>query len=218
MAIHRIMTHIKIAIVDDHALVRSGLRGFFTDQPDIEVVAEACDGAQALDMVRQHPLDVLILDISMPKQSGMDVLARIQAHAPDLGILILSGYPEEHYAVSLLRRGVSGYLNKQCEPEDILAAVRRIAGGSRYITPEVAEMLAGQLNRIDNAPAHEQLSARELQVLLRLAKGETVGDIAHSLCLSAKTVSTYRTRILEKMGLTSNSDLTYYALKNGLLD
>jgi DNA-binding NarL/FixJ family response regulator len=212
------MTHIKIAIVDDHALVRSGLRGFFTDQPDIEVVAEASDGAQALDLVRQHQLDVLILDISMPKQSGMDVLARIQAHAPDLGILILSGYPEEHYAVSLLRRGVSGYLNKQCDPEDIVAAVRRIAGGNRYITPEVAEMLAGQLHRTDNAPAHEQLSARELQVLLRLAQGETVGDIAQSLCLSAKTVSTYRTRILEKMGLASNSDLTYYALKNGLLD
>ena len=212
------MTHIKIAIVDDHAMVRSGLRGFFTDQTDIEVVAEASDGAQALDVVRQHALDVLVLDISMPKQSGMDVLARIQAHAPDLGILILSGYPEEHYAVSLLRRGVSGYLNKQCEPEDIVTAVRRIAGGNRYITPQVAEMLACQLNRPDNAAAHDQLSARELQVLLRLAQGETVGDIAESLFLSAKTVSTYRTRILEKMGLASNSDLTYYALKNGLLN
>jgi two-component system, NarL family, invasion response regulator UvrY len=212
------MPKIRIAIVDDHALVRSGLRGFITDQPDIEVVAEASDGAQALDVVRQHALDVLVLDISMPKQSGMDVLARIQAHAPDLGILILSGYPEEHYAVSLLRRGVSGYLNKQCEPEDIVTAVRRIAGGNRYITPQVAEMLACQLNRPDNAAAHDQLSARELQVLLRLAQGETVGDIAESLFLSAKTVSTYRTRILEKMGLASNSDLTYYALKNGLLN
>jgi len=212
------MPKIRIAIVDDHALVRSGLRGFITDQPDIEVVAEASDGAQALDVVRQHALDVLVLDISMPKQSGMDVLARIQAHAPDLGILILSGYPEEHYAVSLLRRGVSGYLNKQCEPEDIVTAVRRIAGGNRYITPQVAEMLASQLNRPDNAAAHDQLSARELQVLLRLAQGETVGDIAESLFLSAKTVSTYRTRILEKMGLASNSDLTYYALKNGLLN
>jgi len=194
------MPKIRIAIVDDHALVRSGLRGFITDQPDIEVVAEASDGAQALDVVRQHALDVLVLDISMPKQSGMDVLARIQAHAPDLGILILSGYPEEHYAVSLLRRGVSGYLNKQCEPEDIVTAVRRIAGGNRYITPQVAEMLACQLNRPDNAAAHDQLSARELQVLLRLAQGETVGDIAESLFLSAKTVS------------------TYYALKNGLLN
>jgi len=212
------MPKIRIAIVDDHALVRSGLRGFITDQPDIEVVAEACDGAQALDVVRQHALDVLVLDISMPKQSGLDVLARIQAHAPDLGILILSGYPEEHYAVSLLRRGVSGYLNKQCAPEDIVAAVRRIAAGNRYITPQVADMLASQLGRPDNTAAHDQLSARELQVLLRLAQGETVGDIAQALCLSAKTVSTYRTRILEKMGLASNSDLTYYALKNGLLN
>jgi DNA-binding NarL/FixJ family response regulator len=209
---------IKIAIVDDHALVRSGLRGFCLDQADIEVVAEASDGAQALDIVRQHQIDVLILDISMPKQSGMDVLARIQAHAPDLGILVLSAYPEEHYAVALLRRGVGGYLNKQCEPEDIVAAVRRIAGGNRYITPQVADMLASQLNRPATAAAHEQLSARELQVLLRLGKGETVGDIAQSLCLSAKTVSTYRTRILEKMNLSTNSDLTYYALKNGLLD
>jgi DNA-binding NarL/FixJ family response regulator len=154
----------------------------------------------------------------MPQQSGMDVLARIHAHAPDLGILILSGYPEEHYAVSLLRRGASGYLNKQCSPDDVLAAVRRIAGGNRYITPQVAELLASQLNRPDAAAAHEQLSARELQVLLRLARGEAVGDIAQALFLSAKTVSTYRTRILEKMALSTNSDLTYYALKNGLLD
>jgi DNA-binding NarL/FixJ family response regulator len=212
------MHKIKIAIVDDHALVRDGLRGFLTDQPDIEVVAEASNGAQALDVVGEHELDVLILDISMPQQSGMEVLPRIQARAPKLGILILSGYPEEHYAVSLLRHGASGYLNKQCDPEVVLAAVRRIAGGKRFITPQVAELLASQLDRPDTAAAHEQLSARELQVLLRLAKGETVGDIAQSLFLSAKTVSTYRTRILEKMVLATNSDLTYYALKNGLLD
>jgi DNA-binding NarL/FixJ family response regulator len=212
------MPKIQIAIVDDHSMVRSGLRGFLMDQPDIEVVAEASNGAQALELVREHALDVLILDISMPEQSGMDVLARIQARAPALGILILSGFAEEHYAVPLLRRGVSGYLNKQCELEDILVAVRRIAGGNRYITPQVAEMLASQLNRSDSAAAHEQLSARELQVLLRLARGETVGDVAQALFLSAKTVSTYRSRILEKMGLATNSDLTYYALKNGLLD
>jgi len=132
--------------------------------------------------------------------------------------LILSGYPEEHYAVNLIRQGASGYLNKECDPGEIVKAIRVIALGKRYITPSVAELLAQQLNRPADVASHEQLSEREFQVFLKLAKGETAGDIARALSLSVKTVSTYRTRVMEKMSLNSNSDLTYYALKSKLID
>jgi len=158
------------------------------------------------------------MDLSMPGQSGIDALAMIRAKAPDVGILILSGYPEEHYAMNLIRQGASGYLNKECDPVEIVNAIRTVAMGRRYITPAVAELLAQQLNRKDDAAPHEQLSEREFQVFLKLAQGETAGDIAKALSLSVKTVSTYRTRLMEKMGLASNSDLTYYALKNKLID
>lgn len=209
---------IRIAIVDDHAMVRAGLRQFFADQPDFSVVAEARDGREALDIVRKGEVDVIVLDISMPAHGGVDALAAIKARAPDLPVLILSGFPEEHYATTLLRQGASGYLNKECEPSEIVEAIRTIALGRRYLTPAVAELLAQQLNRKDDAPPHEQLSEREFQVFLKLAKGETAGDIAKALSLSVKTVSTYRTRLMEKMSLSSNSDLTYYALKNRLID
>ena len=150
--------------------------------------------------------------------SGLPALAMIRATAPDVGILILSGYPEEHYAMNLIRQGASGYLNKECDPAEIVEAVRTIALGKRYITRTVADLLAQQLGRKDDVPLHEQLSEREFQVFLKLARGETAGDVAKSLSLSVKTVSTYRTRLMEKMGLASNSDLTYYALKNRLID
>jgi DNA-binding NarL/FixJ family response regulator len=163
-------------------------------------------------------MDVMIMDLSMPGQSGIDALAMIRAKAPDVGILILSGYPEEQYAVNLIRQGASGYLNKECEPIEIVNAIRTIALGRRYISPSVAELIAQQLNRKEGSAAHDLLSEREFQVFLKLAKGETAGDIAEALSLSVKTVSTYRTRLMEKMGLASNSDLTYYALKNKLID
>ena len=154
----------------------------------------------------------------MPGQSGIDALAMIRAKAPDIGVLVLSGYPEEHYALNLIRQGASGYLNKQCEPLEIVEAIRTIALGRRYISPSVAELLAQQLNHKSDGAPHEQLSEREFQVFLKLARGETAGDIAKALSLSVKTVSTYRTRLMEKMNLSSNSDLTYYALKNKLID
>lgn len=207
---------IRIAIVDDHAMVRAGLRQFFADQPDFDVVAEACDGREALDIVRGGGIDVMVMDISMPDQSGIDALAAIRARVPDLPVLILSGFPEEHYAITLLRAGASGYLNKDCDPEEIVKAIRTVSRGRKYITAGVAEHLAEGLGGGDKA-AHEQLSKRELQIFLRLARGETIGHMAEGLCLSVKTVSTYRTRVMEKMHLSSNSDLTYYALKNGLI-
>ncbi|MBN9204840.1 response regulator transcription factor [Methylibium petroleiphilum] len=209
---------IKVAIVDDHAIVRAGLRQYLAEQMDLQVVAEASNGREAMDLVRAGGIDVLILDVSMPDQNGVDVLSGIRARAPELPVLILSSYPETHYATALLKQGASGYLNKECDPQEILTAVRTLSRGRRYITPAVAELLADQLGggKAEGSP-HEQLSERELQVFLRLAQGETIGAIGESLSLSVKTVSTYRTRVMEKMKLASNSDLTYYALKNGLI-
>ena len=209
---------IQVGIVDDHAIVRSGLRQYLSEHVDVRVVGEAANGREAIDLVRNTAVDVLIMDLSMPGQSGLDALAMLRAKSPDTGILILSGHPEEHYAMNLIRQGASGYLNKECEPSEILEAIRTIALGRRYITPVVAELLAQQLYRKDDAPVHEQLSEREFQVFLMLAKGATASEIAEILSLSVKTVSTYRTRLMEKMALSSNSDLTYYALKNGLID
>ncbi|MCP5281592.1 MAG: response regulator transcription factor [Rhodoferax sp.] len=208
---------IRIAIIDDHAMVRAGLRQFFSDQTDFSVVAEASNGRAALEIVRAGEVDVIVLDISMPDQSGVDALAAIRARAPDLPVLILSGFPEEHYATTLLRQGASGYLNKDCDPQDIVTAIRTVHRGRKFITPGVAERLAEGLSKGGDQLPHEQLSERELQVFLRLAKGETIGNLAVGMSLSVKTVSTYRTRIMEKMKLESNSDLTYYALKNGLI-
>jgi two-component system, NarL family, invasion response regulator UvrY len=208
---------IRIAIVDDHPMVRAGLRQFFADQTDFHVVAEASNGRDALDIVRAGEVDVMLMDIAMPGHSGVDALAAIRVRAPDLAVLILSGYPEEHYATTLLRQGASGYLNKDCDPEEIARAIRTVARGRKYITASVAERLAEGLAGDGERPLHEQLSERELQVYLRLAKGEAIGHMAVSMSLSVKTVSTYRTRVMEKMKLSSNSDLTYHALKNGLI-
>lgn len=208
---------IKVALVDDHAVVRAGLRQFLSDYIDLQVVAEASNGREALDIVRQELADVIVLDISMPDHSGVDALAAIKARAPDLPVLILSGFPEEHYATTLLKQGASGYLRKDTEPEEIVKAIRTVAMGRRYITASIAERLAEGLGGTQDKPLHEQLSEREFQVFMRLANGETIGHIADTMALSVKTVSTYRTRVMEKMQLESNSNLTYYALKNGLI-
>jgi two-component system, NarL family, invasion response regulator UvrY len=209
---------IRIAIVDDHAMVRAGLRQFFAEQVDFRVVGEAANGKEALDIVRQGEVDVIVMDISMPGQSGVDALAAIKARAPELPVLILSGFPEQHYALAMLRQGASGYLNKDCDPDEICNAIRTVFRGRKYITSGVAEQLAdGLAQGAGDKALHELLSERELQVFLRLAQGEAIGQMAESMSLSVKTVSTYRTRVMEKLKLASNSDLTYYALKNGLI-
>jgi DNA-binding NarL/FixJ family response regulator len=208
---------IRIAIVDDHAIVRAGLRQFLSEQADFRITGEACNGRETLDIVRRKDADVILLDLSMPDQSGIELLAAIKAREPDLPVLILSGFPETHYATALLRQGAAGYLNKECDPEEIVTAIRTVCRGRKYITPAVGELLAEGLASNADGPAHEQLSERELQVFLRLARGETVGHIADNMALSVKTVSTYRSRVMEKLKLASNSDLTYYALKNGLI-
>ncbi len=212
------MNKIRVGIVDDHAIVRSGLRGFFDEQPDLIVVGEAANGAEATQLVRQTPMDVLLMDLSMPGQSGIDALVNIRAKSNTIRILILSGYPEEQYAMNVMRMGANGYLNKECEPEEIVKAIRLVAQGRDYVSPTMADLLLQQLNRTATGPQHEQLSEREMQVFLHLAKGESVTNVAETLSLSVKTVSTYRTRIMEKMALSSNSDLTYYALRHQLID
>ncbi len=208
---------IRIAIVDDHAIVRAGLRQFLSEQVDLRVVGEAGSGREALDLLRGVELDVMLMDLSLPDQSGVETLAAIKARKPELPVLILSGFPETHYATTLLRQGASGYLNKECDPEEIATAIRTVFRKRKYITPAVAELLADGLGASPDQAAHDTLSERELQVFLRLARGETVGHIADGMSLSVKTVSTYRSRVLEKLSLNTNSELTYYALKNGLI-
>jgi two-component system, NarL family, invasion response regulator UvrY len=208
---------IKVGIVDDHAIVRTGLRQFLGEHVDLRVTGEANNGREALELARGGEVDVLLMDLSMPEHGGVDALQAIKARFPDLAVLILSGFPEAQYATQLIRHGASGYLNKECAPEEIVEAIRVVARGRRYISPAVAELLADNALGEADRPPHEALSERELQVFLRLAKGETVEAIAEGMFLSVKTVSTYRSRVLEKLKLASNSDLTYYALKNGLI-
>ena len=208
---------IRIGIADDHAIVRQGLRHYLADQVDLRVTGEASNGRAALELARAGEIDVLLLDISMPDQGGVEALKSIRERFPGLPILILSGFPEAHYATALLRPGANGYLNKECDPQEIVNAIHTVVRGRKYISPAVAELLADKATGAGDQPAHAHLSERELQVFLRLAKGETIGHMAQSMFLSVKTVSTYRTRVLEKLKLSSNSELTYYALTNGLI-
>jgi two-component system, NarL family, invasion response regulator UvrY len=209
---------VRVGIADDHPITRSALRAYLDEQEGIQVVAEASSGREAIDLVRTQAVDVLLLDLDMPGQSGIDALTMIKAKAEHVGVLVLSGYPEHQYAVPLIRNGASGYLNKACEPAEIAVAIRRVAQGQRYITAVVAELLASQVMTPTPGGLHEQLSARELQVFLKLAQGCSAGEVAAELSLSAKTVSTYRARLMRKLEARSNSDLTYYALKHRLLD
>ena len=209
---------IKVAIADDHAIVRAGFKQFIEAQSDMELVAEASTGEEALALARKNRCDVLLLDISMPGLNGIDALRSIRATQNEIGILVLSGYGEEQYATSTLKMGANGYLRKDCEPEELLKAIRTVANGKRYITTSVGEILAAGIGNDSEQEPHETLSDRELQVFLRLAQGESISEIGETLHLSVKTISTYRSRILEKLQLRSNSELTYYAMKHALLD
>jgi two-component system, NarL family, invasion response regulator UvrY len=207
----------NILIVDDHAVVRAGLKQFLLEDPSIQEVREAATGEQALDALRQGRCDLVILDINMPGRNGIDILKHIVASSPDTKILILSGYPENQYAVNVLRAGASGYLPKESAPEELLKAVRCILQGKRYVSAALAEMLVSDLDTNRDQPAHSGLSQREFQIFFKLATGASVSEIANELCLSVKTVSTYRSRVLEKMSFRTNADITSYALRNGLI-
>jgi two-component system, NarL family, invasion response regulator UvrY len=212
------LSKIRVGICDDHPIVRAGFRQFIAEQGDMEVAAEASTGREALDMARHELCDVMLLDIAMPGQNGVDVLRAIKLGQPILPVLMLSAYPESNYALSMLRLGACGYLRKDCEPDELLKAIRTAARGQRYVTVAVGNLLVSGLDRNGDEPPHATLSDRELQVFMRLARGEAVTDIARTLNLSFKTVSTYRSRVLEKLDASSNCELTYYAMKHGLID
>lgn len=211
---------IQVGIVDDHPITRQALRCYLEEQEGMRVLGEASSGREAIALVRAHALDVLLLDIDMRGQSGFDALPMIRANAKDgrLGILVLSGYPEESYALPFLRRGARGYLSKSCPPAEIAGAIRRVAQGGRYITPKVAELLANQVAGGPPAALHEKLSARELQLLLKMAKGRSPQQIADEVCLSPKTIGTYRNRLLRKFHARTPAELTGYVLRHRLLD
>lgn len=208
----------RILLVDDHQIVRAGLAQFIVEHDDLKVAAEAGSGDEAIRLVRQQEFDVVILDISMPDKNGIDTLRIIKQIKPDIHVLVLSGYPETHYAVNMLRAGASGYVCKDAPPDEVIRAIRVVARGRRYLSEAAADLVSDQLMRPTEKMVHETLSEREFQIFRKLAGGQSPTAIAGELHLSVKTVSTYRTRVLEKMGLKTNADLTYYAIKNGLLD
>jgi two-component system invasion response regulator UvrY len=210
-------TKARVFVADDHALFRAGVKSLLAEEPDLVVCGESGSAKETLERIRSEDVDILLLDISLPDGSGIDLLHQIRPHKPNLPILILSMHPEEQYAVSLLRAGASGYITKEAVPQQVVQAIRTLLQGRKYISPAVAHILADDSGS-DRRPAHEQLSEREFQVFCKLAAGRSVGHIAEELFLSNKTVSTYRARILEKMGAKSNADLTYYAIKNGLIE
>ena len=208
---------IRILIADDHAIVRAGLKEFIAGQPDMQVAAEATSGAETIAAVRAHDFDVVLLDIMMPDKNGIDTLKTLQHVKPELPVLILSMYSEDQYAVNLLRAGAAGYVNKEAASEQLVAAIRTVVRGRKYVSSALEQILADNLFGDDPQPLHTQLSQREFQIFCKLAAGFTVSRIADEINLSVKTVSTYRKRILDKMALTSNAELTHYALKNGLI-
>jgi two-component system, NarL family, invasion response regulator UvrY len=210
---------IRILIADDHAIVRAGLKQFIADEPDMEVAGEAETGAAAIELIRREEWGVVLLDITMPDKSGIDVLKSVKHMRPDLPVLMLSAHPEEQYAVNLMRAGASGYLNKESAPEELVSAIRTVVKGRKYVSPALAQILANDLAaETSEKPLHTTLSEREFQIFCKLAAGVPVSKIAHELCLSVKTVSTYRARVLEKMNMKTNADLTYYGIKNRLIE
>lgn len=207
----------KILLVDDHRIVRDGLRNLIEMESDLQVSGEASSGAEAIQLVRENKFDAIVLDISMPDKNGVDTLNELSHLSPNLPVLVLSGYSEDQYALNLMRNGCKGYLSKNAESDEIILAIRTVASGKRYISAELAELMTNELSHPSEKQLHEMLSAREFQVFVKLAVGETPTSIADALSISIKTVSTYRTRILEKMAMKSNADLTYYAIRNGLI-
>ena len=208
---------LRVAIVDDHEIVRAGFREILAGEVGIAVAFDAASGEEALAALRETACDVLLLDLALPGQSGVDVLRTVRQRQPELRVLVLTGYPEERYALAMIRNGADGYLCKECGRDELLRAVRTVAQGRRYVSSHVAELLADEVAGNGPAPPHQQLSERELQVFLRLARGESVSAIGDALHLSIKTVSTYRSRLLEKLGVSSNAELAAYALRNGLM-
>lgn len=209
---------VRVLIVDDHAIVREGLKRILADAPELRVAGEAASGTEAIRLVREGSWDVMLLDISLPGANGLEVLRAVKEYAPKLPVLVLTMYPEDQYALRMLRAGAAGYLTKEGAPGQLVTAIRKVAGGGKYISPAVAEKLAWELERRKQPATHEDLSNREFEILRLIASGKTVSQIAQDLHLSVKTVSTYRMRLLTKLNMKSNAELTHYAIKGGLVD
>jgi two-component system invasion response regulator UvrY len=209
---------IRIFIADDHAIVREGLKQIVTETSDMVVADEASTGHEVLAKVFKSNYDVLVLDITMPGINGLDVLKQVKSQNPRIPILVLSIHPEEQYAVRVLRAGAAGYLTKDSAPDELITAIRKVSMGGKYVTPTLAEKLASDLESGTERSLHETLSDREYQVLCLIASGKTGTEIGEELFLSEKTVSTYRSRILEKMNMKSNAELIHYAIKHGLVE
>ncbi len=214
---------IQVILCDDHALIRRGIRDTLSDAADIQVVGEAGDYGELRALMRSlgegklAPCDVLVLDINLPGRSGLDVLHVLKDEGTAVKVLIVSMYPEDQYAIRALRAGAHGYVNKGGDPQLLVQAVRTVAQGRKYVTPEIAQMLVENLSTPTTGQPHEKLSDRELQTLVMIASGKRLSDIATDLVLSPKTVSVYRARVLEKLQLANNSELTVYAIRNGLV-
>lgn len=208
----------NILLVDDHSIVRQGLKNLISLENDLQVTGEAASGAEALNMVRTNHYDAIVLDISMPNKNGVDTLHDLRHLAPNVAVLILSGFAEQQYALNLMRNGCKGYITKDSDADEIIKAIRVVANGKKYISADLAELMSEALIQPSEKLLHEQLSEREFQVFFKIASGLSPTEIGDILNISIKTVSTYRSRILEKMHLKSNADLTYYAIKNSLIE
>ena len=208
---------IRVILCDDHAVVRRGIRDTLADAVDIQVVDEAGSYSEVRDALRNTPCDVLVLDLSLPGRGGLEVLSSLKDTDLQIRVLIVSMYPEDQYAIRCLRAGAQGYVNKAGDPSELVAAVRTVAQGKKYVSPAVAEMLVDNLHAPSNEVLHASLSERELQTLLKIASGKRLSDIATELMLSPKTVSVYRSRVLEKLKLSNNAELTVYAIRNNMV-
>lgn len=211
---------IKILVADDHAIVREGLKRILGSATDMAVTGEACTGQEVVEKATRNDFDVLVLDISMPGRNGLDILRELRVMKPKLHVLMLSVFPEEQYAVRVIKAGASGYMTKDSAPDELVVAIRRISQGRKYVSPSLAERLAVdlELGSDRDRPPHELLSDREYRVMCMVAAGTRANEIAEELMLSVKTISTYRTRILRKMRMKSGAELTHYAIKHGLVD
>ncbi len=207
----------RILIADDHPIVRRGLKQILSEEPDMELVGEGQNAQKILELIRKQPCDVVVMDITMPGRSGLEILKDIRQERPKLPVLILSIHPEDQYGVRALKAGAAGYLTKESAPDKLIQALRKILSGGKYVTPDLAEKLACMVDRDHKGSLHEDLSDREFQVMCMIASGKTVGDIAVELALSVKTISTYRARVLKKMEMKSNAEITHYAIRNHLV-